>query len=270
MQINATSSYSRNVSFRAITSAQLTTFRNSFRLMCEEKAPLEKMNTIDDMITWGHEVYDNFLKNFSNGRKIALENWENCIDGKLDEARGRDSVLWKYLILLNLSKVKSSFILAPKLDIIVQTITDIKDKIEHGLQVFNFYRYYVEHVKDNALNKYFPEGVERTGWVEVKAQENSEDHDKAIDDLCALSAGTNWCTQTQSFSSEALNYSNSAMYIYFNKGTPLHAVRTLGNYTQEIKDRHNNTEDLPEELWESLIKFNPDIKYSSNCKSMLD
>ena len=268
MQINANS---RNTfTFGQLSKSKLTPFR---RVFCETfHPPLEKMNEVKDLTTWVEKEYMRmaFIPHDSKGIWEVLESWKECIEEKLDLARNRNSIFWKYLIFKNLVNLNSTYVLSPKLDVIVNTIDDIKKNIHKGTEKFNFYRQYADHIKEIALKKYFPNGEERTGWIGFVGQEDPIKQDMAVDDIRALSVGTNWCTLGNLFSRLSIESPNHAFTIFLKDGKTVYGVRSENNYTAEIRNKHNEAIDLPDDMLDSFKKANPNITIWKNNGSMLD
>ncbi len=261
--------YSNNLSFGKLTKAKLTPFKRAF---CEMyHPPLEKMNKVDDLLIWVSNKYKEVLKPHEMfGIEEVLVPWKKCVEEKLDLARHRNSIFWKFLILKNIKDLNSTYIFEPKVDVIVKTIEDIKESIKQGSQKFNFYRQYENHLRENALKKYFKNGEEKNGWIEFSYNDDAQKQAETTEDIRALSTGTKWCTKGSLYSGLAVESQDDKFYIYVENGKTKYAVRTERNYTQEIRDTHNDATYLPEELFESLKKINGEIKYWDNNSSLLD
>ena len=271
MQVNNSNYNVNTFSFGMLSKSKLTPFR---RVFCETfHPPLEKMkNDRDELTSWVEKEYKRmaFIPHDSKGIAEVLEPWKECVEEKLDLARNRNSIFWKFLIFKNLINLNTTYILAPKLDIIVKTIDDIKKNIHKGTEKFNFYRQYGNHVKEIALNKYFPNGKERTGWINFVGQTDEKKQKELIEDIRALSVGTNWCTMGPLYSMLSIESPKHAFSIYLDKGKTVYGVRSEGNYTAEIRDDHNLPINLPEDMLDSFKKANPEITIWKNNGSMLD
>lgn len=259
---------SNNISFRMLKKSSLTPFK---RVFCEKyHPPLEKLNNVDDLTKWVEEGYEALKKPHSRvGIEQALQPWKECLE-QLDLARHRNSIYWKYLILENVKRLETTYMVYPDVDALVKTIEKTKAGLKSGIERFNFYKHYENFLKEAALNKYFPNPENRTGWVGFVGQKDPKKQAQAIKDIRALSVGTNWCTLSKLYSGISIEDENCAFYIYFDKGKTLYGVRVIDNLTQEIKDRHNIATDLSDELYNSLKEINPNVKIWMNNVSMFD
>lgn len=267
MQIGLNNYYS-NIQFGMLKKSKLTPFK---RVFCETyHPPLEKMDKVDDLTKWVEDGYTDLTKPHEKyGIEEALKPWKETLED-LDDARHRNSIYWKYLIYDNMKRLNTTYFVYPEMKTIVKTIDDTKGHIKKGNEKFNFYNHYKNFLKESAMNKYFPDAENRTGWVEIVGNKDPQKQAENINDIRALSVGTNWCTLSKLFSSISVEDPSCAMYIYLDKGKTLYGVRTTRCLTQEIRDRHNLPIDLPEDALKSLKEKNPDIQIFKNSASMLD
>lgn len=261
------SNYS-NIQFGMLKKSKLTPFK---RVFCETyHPPLEKMDKVDDLTKWVENGYTELTKPHEKyGVEEALKPWKESLE-ELDTARNRNSIYWKYLIYDNMKRLNTTYFVHPETKTIVKTIEKTKSNIKTGNEKFNFYNHYKNFLKESTMNKYFPNPENRTGWVEITGSPDAKKQAENIEDIRALSVGTNWCTLSKLFSSISVEDPSCAMYIYLDKGKTLYGVRTTRGLTQEIRDRHNLPIDLPEDALKSLKEKNPDIQIFKNSASMLD
>jgi hypothetical protein len=203
------------------------------------------------------------------GIEEVLKTWKGVLEG-LDLARHRNSIYWKYLIYENIKRLGTTYIVYPDVDALAKTIEKTKAGVKLGIEKFNFYKHYEEFLKESALNRYFPDPKNRTGWVEFIGSSDPKKNEEIIKDVRALSVGTNWCTLSKLYSSISVEDERCGMYIFLDKGKTVYGVRTVNNLTQEIRDRHNLPTDLPEDALKSLQEKNPNIVIFKNSASMMD
>lgn len=268
MYIDSNNYYSNNVSFGMLKKSKLTPFK---RVFCETyHPPLEKMDKVEDLTKWVEEGYLELQKPHEKfGVEEVLKTWKGVLEG-LDLARHRNSIYWKYLIYENIKRLGTTYIVYPDVDALAKTIEKTKAGVKRGIERFNFYKHYEEFLKESALNKYFPDPKNRTGWVEFIGSSDPKKNEEIIKDVRALSVGTNWCTLSKLYSSISVEDEKCGMYIFLDKGKTVYGVRTVNNLTQEIRDRHNLPTDLPEDALKTLWEKNPDIVIFRNSASMMD
>ncbi len=257
-----------NVSFGMLKKSQLTPLK---RIFCEMyHPPLEKMNSTDDLFEWAEKGCEKLREpNKMAGIEYALKPWKECLQD-IDVARQKKSTLWHYFILDTIKKMNTTFIVFPDMDVIVDTITRTKAHLQAHPDKFNFYKEYSHLLKEKTLNKYFPDGQEKTGWINFVGQTDPKKQEELVKDIRALSVGTNWCTLGSLFSKLAIENENCGFHIFIKDGKTLLGVRTVDNLTEEIRDERNIAIHLKDEQIEELKKINPKFKVWMNDVSMLD
>ena len=265
--INNYQNYHSNISFGMLKKSKLTPFK---RVFCETyHPPLEKMYKVEDLTKWVEKNYEILKKpNEFVGIEEALKPWKDGLEN-LDNARHRNSVYWKYLIYDSMKHLHTSYLPFFDMNMLIEAIASIKSDIKQGCEKFNFFKLYSNHIKEVALNKYFAKNSKRTGWIGFVGSNNIEKQEEAIKDIRALSIGTTWCTKGPLFSKLSIETENNGFYIYLKDGKTLYGVRTKNNLTEEIKNEHNISVDLPKDLYEQLLKTNPAIEIWQNNVSML-
>ena len=268
MYIDCNNYYSNNISFGMLKKSKLTPFK---RVFCETyHPPLEKMNKVDDLTSWVADEYADLVKPHEKfGIEQVLQPWKECIE-QLDLARHRNSIYWKYLIYENVKRLNTTYVVFPDLDALVKTIEKTKAGLKCGIEKFNFYKHYESFLKETAMNKYFPDIENRTGWVEFLGSSDSKKTAETVKDIRALSVGTNWCTLSNLYASISVEDERCAFYIFLDKGKTMYGVRTINGLTQEVRDRHNIPIELPKDALKSLLEKNSEIQIFKNSASMMD
>ncbi len=268
MYTNYNNNYSTNLQFGMLKKSKLTPFK---RVFCETyHPPLEKMDKVDDLTKWVEDGYTDLTKPHEKfGIEEALKPWKETLED-LDDARHRNSIYWKYLIYENVKRLETTYLVFPDVNAMAKTIETTKAGLKKGIEKFNFYKLYENFIRESTIDKYLPKNKNKTGWIKITGSPDAKKQAENIKDVRALSAGTNWCTQGKLYSSMAIEDANCGMYIYVEEGKTKYGVRTIGNLTQEVRDKHNIPIELPEDALKTLQEFEPNLQIFKNSSSMLD
>lgn len=254
-----------NISFGMLKKNRLSNFEKVFAETF--KAPLEKMNTKDDLYKWSEDF---FIKEVSKrtdnkGTQDKLDFWKDKICKTINNSQ--EGCLWK-CILYNAIQRTDIYYPTFDTDIIKSTIKQISDNIENLPDRFNFMKLYEQNLRSSALDKYFPDKNNQNGWLRF-SKKDGKVSDTIITDIRNLSIGTKWCTKSKLFAEECIDAGD--FYILYKDGLPILGIRTHNNKIYEIKNKMNKPvyESLNNEI-DELLKQHPELEKYNDSISIWD